>query len=57
MLPGKSSSTRKVKLGAKAAQLLVRRFEEPSRPAERLVVEPRLSLRGSEKYVGRRAAP
>jgi len=44
-------------LGAKAAQLLVRRFEEPSRPAERLVVEPRLSLRGSEKYVGRRAAP
>ena len=37
-------------LGAKAARLLVRRFEEPSRPAERMVVVPRLSLRGSEKY-------
>ena len=37
-------------LGTKAARLLVRRFEEPNRPAERMVVVPRLSLRGSEKY-------
>ncbi len=43
-------------LGAKAAQLLVRRFDEPSRPAQRLVVVPRLSLRGSERYGGKRAA-
>jgi LacI family transcriptional regulator len=40
-------------LGVKAAQLLIRRFEEPSRPVERLVVTPRLMLRGSEKYVNR----
>ena len=41
-------------LGAKAAQLLIRRFDEPARPAERLVVVPRLSLRGSEKRIPRR---
>ena len=40
-------------LGVKAAQLLVRRFEEPNRPAERMVVVPRLSLRGSEEYPSR----
>lgn len=43
-----------IMLGAKAAQLLIRRFDEPGRPAERLVVVPRLSLRGSEKRVGKR---
>lgn len=43
-----------ISLGAKAAQLLIRRFDEPSRPAERLVVVPRLSLRGSEVYPGTR---
>jgi DNA-binding LacI/PurR family transcriptional regulator len=42
-------------LGIKAAQLLMRRFDEPARPAERLVIVPRLSLRGSEKYVPRQA--
>ena len=40
-------------LGVKAAQLLVRRFEEPNRPAERMVVVPRLSLRGSEIFPSR----
>ena len=43
-----------VSLGAKAAQLLIRRFDEPARPAERLVVVPRLCLRGSEKRVLKR---
>ncbi|MDD3213321.1 MAG: LacI family DNA-binding transcriptional regulator [Eubacteriales bacterium] len=43
-------------LGAKAAQLLIRRFDEPNRPAQRLVIVPRLSLRGSEKYVGGNAS-
>jgi DNA-binding LacI/PurR family transcriptional regulator len=43
-----------VSLGAKAAQLLIRRFEEPGRTAERLVVVPRLCLRGSEKRVPKR---
>ena len=41
-------------LGAKAAQLLIRRFDEPGRPAERLVVVPRLTLRGSEKRIPRK---
>lgn len=40
-----------IQLGAKAAQLLIRRFDEPARPAERLVLVPRLSLRGSERRV------
>lgn len=40
-----------IMLGAKAAQLLIRRFDEPNRPLEQLVVVPRLSLRGSEKCV------
>ena len=43
-----------ISLGTKAAQLLMRRFDEPNRPAERLVVVPRLSLRGSEKRVSKR---
>ena len=43
-----------IMLGAKAAQLLIRRFDEPTRPSERLVVVPRLSLRGSEKRVFKR---
>ncbi len=42
-----------VMLGEKAAQLLIRRFEEPNRPAERLVVVPRLCLRGSEKRLNK----
>ncbi|MCE5343682.1 MAG: LacI family transcriptional regulator [Eubacteriales bacterium] len=43
-------------LGAKATQLLMRRFDEPGRPAEKLVIVPRLSLRGSERYVPQPAA-
>ena len=43
-----------VQLGAKAAQMLIRRFDEPARPAERLVVVPRLCLRGSEKRLPKR---
>ncbi|MEA4998679.1 MAG: LacI family DNA-binding transcriptional regulator [Candidatus Limiplasma sp.] len=43
-----------VQLGAKAAQMLIRRFDEPARPAERLVVVPRLCLRGSEKRMPKR---
>ena len=38
-------------LGTQAAQLLIRRFDEPTRAPQRLVIMPRLSLRGSERFV------
>lgn len=40
-----------LKLGQQAAQLLFRRFEEPDRPFDKIVILPRLRLRGSEKLV------
>jgi LacI family transcriptional regulator len=38
-------------MGRKAAQLLIKRFEDPKRPYEREIIMPRLKLLGSEKYV------
>jgi LacI family transcriptional regulator len=40
-----------VGMGRKAAQLLIKRFEDPKRPFEREIVMPRLKLLGSEKLV------
>lgn len=50
-LPYSSLDREVTLLGAKAAQLLIRRFDEPARSPQRLIIVPRLSLRGSERYL------
>lgn len=44
-------------LGLKAAQLLFRRFDNPERPVEKIVIVPRVKLLGSERLVDRAEAP
>jgi LacI family transcriptional regulator len=40
-------------LGAKATQLLFRRFDKPDRPIEKIVIVPRVKLLGSERLVAK----
>jgi LacI family transcriptional regulator len=44
-------------LGLKAAQLLFRRFDNPERPVEKIVIVPRVKLLGSERLVDRAEIP
>ena len=38
-------------MGRMAMQLLLKRFNDPSRPLEKVIMQPMLQLLGSEKYV------